>query len=535
MYPMTIVGLLCVPALATALFAQTLPNQPTQILALTGGDASVAGLPSGTTFVDLSTPTINATGQVAFSAITRQPSDLPGKSQLGFGIFRFEGENTLKTLVHFSFATDPPPRSPTLHDGLECLINKHGDIAAVGLAMGVSAFKEPVAGHSAGQAHQALFAAAPDGSLKLLARVGDPAPGADADQRFSWFDNLMLFDNGRIAFRAGIAPVGKTLRSQFDSTLSFWTADHANPPQLLLKTGDDAPGVAPRRLMGLFHLEARAGENLIVSGDLKNPEVANDLTAPRESAAWVWRADTGFSLLYKTSDSPPGLPAGFTPRTILVSAINEAGDTLIYGACRKGSDFAKDPHEVVWVRTANGQWRVVTQSGNELELAAAKGRVVQASPWGWTPDGVPVLCVRLDNRPLFEILPWCFPPNGAPSPLFKSIAPPTATSKDIPFRFIGDLALNSRGDMAFKPTFGREGPDGKPNGPRFSANYLIAREGEQRYVVTDGSKMKILNTAVTVERSEWNSRAGLSEDGQVTLKLFFDNGSSAIVRTTPLK
>lgn len=138
----------------------------------------------------------------------------------------------------------------------------------------------------------------------MIAREGDPAPGAPDGARFGAFDSPLLNDRGEIAFRGylQVGPGGAT----YENSIGIWGPDADGDLTLRVWSGDSVPEVAPpARFAGFYgihlneegelalHAEVDGGGDLDRDGIFfseKGGDTVQIVSTGRHAGADPWRS-----------------------------------------------------------------------------------------------------------------------------------------------------------------------------------------------------------------------------------------------------
>jgi hypothetical protein len=198
----------------------------TQLVARTGMQAP--GLPAGALFstIDIGSNGIlgfNNDGDVAFVAVTS------GGGPVVRGIWS-GGAGDLGLVASTGESAPGLPSGATFTSILtgsnDVMLNNEGDVA----------FLATVSGPGITSANNTGLWVGERGSLELVARTGDHAPGTPNGVTFSTFSGatLLLNDAGQIAIRAGLTGTGVNNTNN----LGIWATDRSGILRLIARTGD---------------------------------------------------------------------------------------------------------------------------------------------------------------------------------------------------------------------------------------------------------------------------------------------------------
>ena len=136
-----------------------------------------------------------------------------------------------------------------------------------------------------------------DNGFGLLAREGDLAPGAGANvfDDLTGTSELMLNDNGDVAFRAGVAGPGVT--AQNDRAL--WTNSIDGELRLVAREGDAAPGIAGATFSQVSDFALNEAGQIAFRAPLVGPGI----TGANDGAIWSEVSPGNLQLFIREGDS----------------------------------------------------------------------------------------------------------------------------------------------------------------------------------------------------------------------------------------
>ena len=191
------------------------------------------------------------------------------------------------------------------------------------------------------------------GTLSLVAREGDAAPGAGAGVSFTRVSGLSLNDQGEIAFRAGLTGTGV---DGTNNTAIF--SDVGGTLSLVAREGDAAPGAGAGvslSVNGFPSLNNQGG--LAFQSSLRGEGVTLD-----NSVAIFRESGGNLSLVAREGDAAPGAGAGEVFSLFLGSPVlNDQGETAFLSFIR-GS-----------VLNSNNDTALFSDVGGTLSLVAREG------------------------------------------------------------------------------------------------------------------------------------------------------------------
>ncbi|RIK79477.1 MAG: hypothetical protein DCC67_10420 [Planctomycetota bacterium] len=364
------------------------------------------GAPSGATFSQLYFtgaqylgPSLNSAGRTAFAAmLTPGVGGVTAANDSGIWT---DASGSLAPVALEGGTTAGLPAGIAIQRAAEPILNSAGLVSFSGL----------VAGTGVNVNNNETVWLGPSGGASVLAREGSPAPGTPAGVTFGTMFEPALSDNGQAAFRALLRGTGVTA----DNDRGFWAAGRGGTrlvarlgdpaPGLasgitfdkLLPTGPvvNAAGQVAFRMLtagagvttandggiwiernGALTLVAREGNP---AGSLPSPIVFSTLGDPsinrhgdvafsatltgigvgaNNHTLWVDRAGT-LELAAREGQFAQGAVEFSTFGNAM---INERGDLAFTGATT-GWGGATDTQEGIWVKPAAGAWRPVATSG----------------------------------------------------------------------------------------------------------------------------------------------------------------------------
>jgi len=383
--------------------AQAAVTYDTRVLS----DHTVPGTAPGVVYANLGAPIINSTGQIAFeSSLTGLGVDSTNNS----GIWS-EGSGSLGLIARTGDAA-PDTAPGTVYSSLANLdFNDAGQTAFGGSLVGTGVD----ASNNAGIWSEGF------GSLSLIARAGDPAPGTTPGvvYRSDFFGRPLLNSAGQIAFTGTLSGPGVVV----SNSSGIWS-EGSDALGIVARSGDAAVGTAPGVAYSGFNSAINAFNN---AGQIafKGFLVGTDVHSLNNTGIWLG-VSSSLSLVARGGDAPPGADPGFIYRAFYPPVINDAGQTAFVGSTAP---------------TGSGIW---SESSGSLSLVAKKG---DAAP-GTVPG------VVFGN--FFSVFPK--------------------------FDNVGQPVLNNAGQAAFVGSLSGPGVDFTNNTGIWSEGFgslsLIAREGD---------------------------------------------------------
>lgn len=185
----------------------------------------VPGTPIGTYLSSLNSPAINSASQVAFSGTY-------SGSEFGSGIWSTTSDS-LRLVARYG---TPAPGMP---NGVVFSLSFSDPVLNLS---GQTAFSAVLSGPGINSSNAYSIWSEGSGTLALVARTGDHAPGTPAGVTFKWiFENPQLNSAGKVAFITELTGSGVNLTND----VGIWAEDATGSLQLIAREGDQlevAPG-----------------------------------------------------------------------------------------------------------------------------------------------------------------------------------------------------------------------------------------------------------------------------------------------------
>ena len=310
---------------------------------------------SGPTGSHLSLPHINAIGQIAFDGYLVNKNTLKPE---GFGIWSVGPDSsrvivrtgdaapgTAPGTVFGGFDIAPPYPSITPKDSL----NDAGHIA----------FFAYVTGPGIHSNHKGLWSEG-GGSLHLVAREDDPAPGTGPDVAFDEFhtDNWHFNNAGQMSFTATIDGAG------VDATNNqgFWL-DDAGSVSLVARTGDQAPGMDPGVVFSNLGGNSRINnEHVFLFSEVSGPGI----DSTNNSGIWT-RTLNSLQLTARTGTHAPGTEPDTNFSSFYTSDPNNNGQLVIRGTLA-GPSIDNTNDTGIWVTNHSGELDLIIREGDPFDV-----------------------------------------------------------------------------------------------------------------------------------------------------------------------
>jgi len=332
------------------------------LVARTGAQAP--GLPAGVNFLSVFNLVLNDAGQMAFS------SYLEGQGVDATNNYAIWSEG-LGSVALVARLGDPAPGTPegvVFGDGSHLLSS-----FAVGGA-GQTPMKAYVSGPgvipgSSGNA-QGIWSGGP-GSLELVARAGDPAPGLGEGVNFDTFSTALttiINGAGQTAFFAKL--IGPGVDSLSDG--SIWS-EGSGSLVMVAREGAHPPGTAE----GVNFLSLIPGAMLNGAGQTAFAASLSGPGVDGTNNVGVWSEGSGSLALVARKGSPaPGTAAGVTFSSIFPGPVVNSKGQVAFTAWLTGEGVDGSDDFGVWAEDRHGLLTLVIREGDQLEVAPGDVRTV---------------------------------------------------------------------------------------------------------------------------------------------------------------
>lgn len=233
-------------------------------------------------------------------------------------------------------------------------ISREGDIAFVAWLQGVGITSANNSG---------IWRQTTGGTLELVARAGDAAPGTILGEVFESFRRPIINSRGEIGFNA-------TLSGTFvDETndIGIWSDAGTDSLVLVAQEGSPAPGTEPGTVFKQFgsgYSLARTVPLLSDSGQLSfwSELTGAQITTENNFSNWTGSAD-GVMPLLRTGDPVPGYSADYLISSVGSCLFNKYGE-FATAISITGPDVTEDNNRVVVVRRIGKDWEPIIRSGD---------------------------------------------------------------------------------------------------------------------------------------------------------------------------
>jgi len=429
----------------------------------------------GEVFSSLKVPVLNSSGKTAFYGVLTG-SVVDGSNDLGIWS---EGSGVLSLMARAggqapgtsagtnfgAFFTDTPP-----------LLNEAGQIAFTAMLSGSGVTNDNDAGIWSGEL----------GSLGLVARDSDPAPGTSGGVLFSRiggpFGRNFAFNNsGDVAFEAELVGIGVGPRE--GNNLGIWSSSN-DVLTIVVRSGDQTPG-SPAGV------RFRAFEGPTLDQQGRTAFFANLVGVGSSFNRGIWSERSGsLSPIAREGDNAPDTADGVTFETFAFEtpSINSAGQAAFFARIR-GTGVTGNNDYGVWSEGSSALRLVARDGGIALGLDEQE---VFFSDIG-NPFSLPSInsagdiafsgSTRLANgSPIRSNGIWVERSGSLDLVVSSRMAIP-GIAGDVTYRFLGQPALNAAGQVAFSSLLAGEGINGGNDKGIWAEDrqrelFLIAREGE---------------------------------------------------------
>jgi hypothetical protein len=284
----------------------------------------------------------------------------------------------------------------------------------------------------------AAAAPAPPPEIEILAKSGDPAPGAPPGVVFDSFGTVLADAAGRVAFTGSLAGPGVTTAN----VNGVWQETSPGVLTLRARAGDPAPDAGPGAVFaGFFQDLTLAGDGrLAFRGWLVGPGVG-----PDDEGIWATDPAGEPRLVARKGEMAPGTGSSWTALPS-EPALGTDG-RLAFVAALPGATW--------------GIWALDPAEG--LDLVALTGTQAPGAPTDWLFSGFAVPVFDADGSLLIDAsmsIPSCYecdyypgglwraPPGGALVPIALAEEPAPGTEAGTTFYSFDDASADASGRVA---------------------------------------------------------------------------------------
>jgi hypothetical protein len=335
-------------ARALGIFTQVAPGT---FAALARIDDQAAGLPDGDLYETLDSAAVAAAGQSFF--VGGRPGDGFDSQPKGLWTDRTGGTTLLL------MPGDPAPGTTDLFAHFETP-------SPVGDGFVIRGSSKPDG--STDRAAPGLWRES-SGTLALLVRAGDPAPGAGA--AFVSFAPHPAAGGTALAFRATLD------NGDPASDTGLWS-DRDGSLALLIREGDAAPD-APGALIG----DPASQLSMNTAGDVAFRCALQNAAADANSAVYLARADGSFQLVARESDTIDDEPGDVRIAGLGDPLVNDAGE-MVFAAHLAGAQVTPTTNDALLALDTDGRVYTIVREGDQIDPdgngpRTVKGIVVDTS------------------------------------------------------------------------------------------------------------------------------------------------------------
>lgn len=379
--------------------------------ALSGTDGPLGpGLGPGVRFESMMVPLVDDDGRVAFRAslssgtggvttanragiwsegggmglrlVARQGSPAPGTGNANFSLFNpivFNRAGQLAFRAQLDTGSTSNDRGIWLESGTTLALVARAGGSAPGAGPGVTFrdFLQPLLsdagrvittatltrGGSVTETNDSgLWMQGGAGTLEMLARAGDPAPGAGTGARFAAFGDPTFLrpgpainQLGQVAFAAGLVGSGVTVAND----RGVWSQSGAIGPVLIARRGDPAPGAGGSTFNLLSNVAINDAGTTAFVADLSGPGIDDT----NRFGLWTHRATLGTQLRLRTGTQAAGTPPG-THFAQFGSLAMGGGNQPAISALIVGPGVTSSNHRGIWILGSESGATLVARTGS---------------------------------------------------------------------------------------------------------------------------------------------------------------------------
>lgn len=319
---------------------------------------------TGVTFDSLFSPALNNGGQFGFSAILdgvgvnafNNFAIFIGDSSGGVSLIARKGDPAPETPAGVNLGSlDFPPFGPAIFsDG------------------GETAFVASLSGAGVDASNDAaIFSGGSSGSLSLVAREGDAAPGTAAGVSFGSLTTPRINNNGETAFLAFLTGTG------VDTTNNAAFFNESNEAlELVARAGDQAPGIAGDVTFGTQFGFAGARDLFNEAGQTAFFVDLNGTGVDETNDSALFSEDNNgdLALVARTGDQAPGTTPGIAFESFVDGAtLNENGQIAFLALLTEGVDPSTGdtipPGIGLFAQDLTGELQLIARDGDSIDVS----------------------------------------------------------------------------------------------------------------------------------------------------------------------
>ena len=332
------------------------------LVARTGTQAP--GLPAGVNFAVLRGPVLNDAGQTAFSSFLEGPGV---DATNNFAVWS-EGLGSVALVARLGDQAPGTPKGVVFGDGFNRLSS--WAVGGAGQTPMQAYLSGPGVIPGTGGNAQGIWSGGP-GSLELVARAGDPAPGLGEEVNFDRFSSALttiINGAGQTSFFAYLS--GPDVDSTNDQ--SIWS-EGSGSLVMVARKGSHAPGTA--KDVNFFRLIP--GAMLNGAGQTAFAAYLIGPGVDGTNHVGVWSEGSGsLALVARSGSAAPGTAEGVTFSSIFPGPVTNAAGHVAFTAWLTGEGVDGSNNFGVWAEDRNRLLTLVIRERDQIEVAPGDVRTV---------------------------------------------------------------------------------------------------------------------------------------------------------------
>ena len=332
------------------------------LVAQTGSQAP--GLPAGVNLLTVVNLVLNDSGKVAFSSFLEGTGV---DATNNYAVYS-EGLGSVAPVARLGDRAPGTPEGVIFGDGSHLLSS-----AAIGGA-GQTPMKAYLSGPGVipglGGNAQGIWSGGP-GSLELIARAGDPAPGLGEGVNFHTFSTALttiINGAGQTAFFAKLIGPDVDLANEG----SIWS-EGSGSLTMVAREGSHAPGTAEG--VNFFNLLPGAMLNGAGRTAFAASLVGPGVNPTNNRGVWS-EGSASLALVARTGSPAPGTAPGVTFVSIFPGPVTNGAGQIAFTAWLIGEGVDGSNHFGVWAEDRTGTLTLIIRAGDQLEVAPGEVRTV---------------------------------------------------------------------------------------------------------------------------------------------------------------